>query len=98
MLYQKSVFLISTQNCFAGNMTEKFYVLENAHDGLIFFFSSLGQQSPFVSQRDISYSKTEITDVHVHHQERLAQGVPFTPGKAEGITDERTVMPFMVSF
>lgn len=73
-------------------------MLENTHGGLIFFFSSLGQQWLFVTQRDISYSKTEITDVHVHHQKRLAQGVPFTPGKAEGSTDERTVMPFLVSF
>ena len=72
-------------------------MLENTHGGLI-FFSSLGQQWPFVTQRDISYSKTEITDVHVHHQKRLAQGVPLTPGKAEGSTDERTVMPFLVSF
>lgn len=55
----------------AGKMTENCCVLENAHDELI-SFSSLGQQWPFVPQKDIPYSKTEITAVHIHHQERLA--------------------------
>lgn len=98
MLHQKSVFPIRIQNCSAGKMTEKVSVLENAYGGLIFFPSSLGQQWPFVTQKDILYSKTEITDVHVHHKETLTQGVPFTPGKVEGAVDERIVMPCMAAF
>lgn len=72
MVYQKSVFLISTQNCWLERWQKGLYAGKQSWWINILLFITCRKQWPFVT-RDISYSKTEITDNSVHHQKRLAR-------------------------